>query len=331
MSAQVDLGDETISLVVPAGPYLRFEGTGIRLVVAGQRISADVVFEQVTDDATTTNRITLSNVEAAFGTGTTTIVALTGGFADLELTDAGVIGEIGGTVAINLPGVAAQGTFVLALDTGAGTIGFTGSDIDLTIAGQVLEIAEVSFAQETDTTGAKTVKVSLTGASLTLAGIGTITMGGDLVSGAGGVAGVLTLTLDELTLGTATLAGDFRVAVNTGAQAVEVGGDRLPAGPYFRIEGDGLVLTVGDALTLTGSFAVEQATSSTGAARTVLAVSGVSLVIGGAELLTDVEGLLVMVPASGASPAGLAAACPARWTSPTCCPPPSRSAAASSS
>ena len=155
------------------------------------------------------------------------------------------------------------------------------------------------------------MKVSLTGAELTLAGIGTITMGGDLVSGAGGVAGVLTLTLDGPTSAPLPWPVTSGWPSTPAPRPSQVGGDRLPAGPYFRIEGDGLVLMFGDALNLT-AFAVEQATSATGAARTLMAASGVSLDIGGSELLTDVKGLLVMLPVSGVSPVGLAPRRPAR-------------------
>ena len=42
VNVQVDLGEETVSLDLPGGPYLRVEGTGIVLTIAGQRITGNV-------------------------------------------------------------------------------------------------------------------------------------------------------------------------------------------------------------------------------------------------------------------------------------------------
>src|SRR5262249_56020755 len=43
------VGGSDVTLTLAAGPYLRIEGTGVQLVVAGQALTADVAFERVTD------------------------------------------------------------------------------------------------------------------------------------------------------------------------------------------------------------------------------------------------------------------------------------------
>ena len=56
VSEQVDLGGTTVSLVLPAGPYLRFEGTGVVLSLGAQKITADVVLERATVGTATVTR-----------------------------------------------------------------------------------------------------------------------------------------------------------------------------------------------------------------------------------------------------------------------------------
>ncbi|MCX5671120.1 MAG: hypothetical protein NTU94_07360, partial [Planctomycetota bacterium] len=48
---QITINDQTINLSLPAGPFLRIEGTGVKLWLFGQRISGDFAFEQITDAA----------------------------------------------------------------------------------------------------------------------------------------------------------------------------------------------------------------------------------------------------------------------------------------
>ena len=44
------MGGETLVLDLPAGPYLRVAATDVVLTIAGQTLTADVAFEQATDD-----------------------------------------------------------------------------------------------------------------------------------------------------------------------------------------------------------------------------------------------------------------------------------------
>ena len=126
VNEQVDTGDGVVSLVLPAGPYLRFEGAGVQVSFQGQRFSTDIVLESARVGTTDVVRVAFRNATAAFGDGTTTLVALTGGHGLFVLRDQGLAGTLSGNVAVNLPNVELSGTFGLTINTasGAGT-GFT--------------------------------------------------------------------------------------------------------------------------------------------------------------------------------------------------------------
>ena len=308
VNTQVSLGTETVTLAVPAGPsYVRFEGTGLVIAIAGQMISADVVVERSSGVTT----IRLAHVTASFGSATTPIVTLTDGHANLTLTDTGLVGSISGSLVLALAGVGLSGDLALKINTTANAVtvgpetyakGFTfaGSNLRLTVGSQEFVVGRLVVSQTVDTTGAKVTTLGLTDAHLALDGVGTVDVSGDLVATAGGVAGRLTIST-ALTFGTASLSGDLRLTVNSSTQAAQIGSVRVPGGPYLRVEGSGLTLTVGSGFTVVGSFVVERAVSSTGAARTVLAVSGVEVRINGTAVLRDVSGALVMVPTVAAT------------------------------
>src|SRR5205085_8646719 len=94
----------------------------------------------------------------------------------------------------------------------------------------------------------------------------------------------------------------------------------LEAGRFFRLKGNNVALTIGGAVTVGGSFLVQQTTNSLGAARTILAISGghVDLSSSLHNVLTNVNGALLMtaggvaaqiagtVDLSGVLPAGIA-------------------------
>ena len=82
----VDVDGVSTTLALPAGPYLRVEGTGIRIEMFGQRISGDVVLEKATSGTTEVVRVGLRNVSAGFGDGTTDYVTLSEGTGFLVLT-----------------------------------------------------------------------------------------------------------------------------------------------------------------------------------------------------------------------------------------------------
>src|SRR5262249_5482263 len=48
VSQQVMVGGSTLALDLPAGPFVRVEGTGVSLAVSGQTLTGDFAFEQTT-------------------------------------------------------------------------------------------------------------------------------------------------------------------------------------------------------------------------------------------------------------------------------------------
>ncbi|MEX1357603.1 MAG: VCBS repeat-containing protein, partial [Gaiellaceae bacterium] len=124
-ASQFRVGSETITLNLPPGPYLRVEGTGVRLELAGQRVTGDFVFEQAQVGAENVVRILARNVTGAFGDGTTSFVTLTEGTGFLVLMSQGLAGELGGNVSITIPGVSVSGRFSLAINNRAAGINET--------------------------------------------------------------------------------------------------------------------------------------------------------------------------------------------------------------
>ena len=121
MEKSFTVGGEKISLALPAGPYVRIQGTEVQLEVLGQRLSGDFAFEQVTslgaDGVPGTNddvkaiRIAAANVNLSLGDGTADLVMVTGAAGALFLTPEGLAGEVKGAVGLNVPGISSLGRF----------------------------------------------------------------------------------------------------------------------------------------------------------------------------------------------------------------------------
>ena len=79
VTESVTVGARTLSLDLPAGPFVRIFGTGVQLVVAGQTLSGDFAIEQSGTPATT--KIVATNVTLRIGTGTTDLITITNGSA----------------------------------------------------------------------------------------------------------------------------------------------------------------------------------------------------------------------------------------------------------
>ncbi|MCW5954004.1 MAG: hypothetical protein KIT69_17270, partial [Propionibacteriaceae bacterium] len=118
------LGDGTLTIVL----------TGLNLTV-GDAVAVSIASATLSQNGNDLV-IAATGVTAGAGAGA---VSLTGGSAQLVVAPTGITGTISGAVAVSIPGISAvSGSFVLALDTAAGTAAFTGSDISLTVLGQTL-------------------------------------------------------------------------------------------------------------------------------------------------------------------------------------------------
>ena len=142
-------GDNIVDLDLPAGPFLRIEGSGIEMNLGGQAIKANFSFEKSTSKVVTNpNRadgvaptygaerdvikVAVSGLEFAIGDGTTDFVVVSGGTGNVVLyqgnagTPVGSAGEFAATVDVQVPGVNFVGTFGVQFNN-------TGADVNETL------------------------------------------------------------------------------------------------------------------------------------------------------------------------------------------------------
>ncbi|MEU1973056.1 VCBS repeat-containing protein, partial [Microbacterium sp. NPDC019599] len=298
-----ELDGTTVVLDLAAGPYLQVTGTDVSIEVAGQRLSGDFGFTQTGSGTTAQTVIAISNARAAFGDGTTDFVALTDGDGTFTITSTGgVVGNVGGTVTVALPGIDVSGDFEIELDTTdplKSRISVHGEDITLDIGGFLLTDGTVTFSQRTQG-GVRIVDVAISANADFGAPIGEIGFNGALQIGPAGLAGILSLTGTEISLGgSVTIAAtELRLEINRSNQAVvlaDLDATRLEAGPYLRLVGEGIAIHIDD-VTLTASVLFQQSTNTAGQTRTVIAVSAGSVQLGSDPILAGVEGLILLRP-----------------------------------
>ena len=319
------VGTTSVVLDLVAGPYLRVAGTGITLTVAGQSLAGDVTFTRSTSPAgVVTTRIKLEHVKLRLGgTEASPIVAIdqTSTPAEFVISPAGVAGTIAVTVAINLPGITlglqTGGSLDVAINTTAvaQTIGtatlpagpylrVNATKASLTVLGQSIN-GDFAFEQLTTASGQRVVRIGAANVSLSLAGAVNLSNGSGLfVIAPDGIAGRIGATVG-LAVPSVSLGGAFELELNTTAAAVsqtmQVGNGTvslaLPAGPYLRVAGTGVSLTVAGQ-TLSGDFAFERVTTTSGLQRVRIAATNVALSLGDGTktyvALSDGEGLFLL-------------------------------------
>ena len=107
-------GDGTTATVegIAAGPYVRLVGEGVSLEIAGQSLSADIYFEQMTlPTGEAVFVLGINNLVLGLGDGTTDYLTVTEGQGLLIVTSQGVVGELSARVAL-----APSLDFTLAVD-----------------------------------------------------------------------------------------------------------------------------------------------------------------------------------------------------------------------
>ena len=326
VQAAVALGTQTTALDLPAGPYLRVEGTGITVTMGGQTFGGDVSFVRATNASlAVVTEVSFANVTAGFGDGTTNVLTLTGGTGAFLLDGTGLAGRLSGTVTVSVPGVGVTGTLGLVLNTTAThvvdslTVGSTiinldipsGPYLELTGTGLSLTLAGVSVAgdltfTQTGAGAARVVTLSIANGSLTLGTLAPISFAGDVLVTRSGVAARLALSVSTLALGDVSATGTFTLELNSSGQQATLASGVVPAGPFVRVSGTGIVLTFGaSGPQLTASVSVQRTTNSLGQARVVVAVAGGSLSLDGSTtILSGVQGLFVLAPAGLAGQVG---------------------------
>ena len=121
-SDQFVVGGQSVTLSLPAGPYLRIEGSGLEFSFQGQLIRGDFVFEKAvsagrrssgSSPGTSARRSgTASRASSPFANGTGALVLKAGGFG----------GELSGNVTVAVPGVTLTGQFAIAINTSGSAI-----------------------------------------------------------------------------------------------------------------------------------------------------------------------------------------------------------------
>jgi hypothetical protein len=162
-----------------------------------------------------------------------------------------------------------DGDFDLAVDTAAASFRLGASAIKLQVLGQELT-GDFAVEQATNAQGQRVVRVGAARVGLSIAGgLVTVTNGtGLFVIAPGGIAGSLSAGVSLGVTGV-SLSGAFALELNTTAQAVTeslaVGAGTvaidLPAGPYLRVSGTGVALTIAGQ-TLRGDFSFERTTTA---------------------------------------------------------------------
>ena len=181
-------------------------------------------------------------------------------------------GSVSVAVAVAVPNVALSGTVTLSFDTTASTFALGGT-AQLVVSGQSLS-GTFALDQQTDTTGARVARIGVTGGTLALGPTGSPVVRaqdatGAFVVGPAGAAGSLAATMAvgtgtpltitvrcQVQLDTTGAAVDQTVTVGAGTLSVQ-----LPAGPYLRIAGTGVTVTLDGTQTLTADVAVERTVS----------------------------------------------------------------------
>ncbi|NMM34119.1 MAG: hypothetical protein HHJ13_09000, partial [Phycicoccus sp.] len=257
------VGAGSITVNLPAGGtggYLRFAGTGISIVVAGQSLAADIVITKTGASLT----VAVTNGQLAFGPAGAPVVRATAVNGSLTATATGVVGSLQATVEVAIPSVSLTGTVAVTVNSATGTLAVDITTANLTIAGQSLGATLVTIRRTA------TGDVSLVVDNLTLS-LGTFVnvntpnnWDGALLVTAQGVAGSFSGSLTGVfTLPGLTVTGQVQFAVNTGTAAVrrpDLGID-VPAGTFLHVAITGGTLAVTGGPSFAGNFLISQTTT----------------------------------------------------------------------
>jgi hypothetical protein len=317
------LGGDNIELDLPAGPYLRIEGSDIDIDVAGQTLTGNVAVEQGIDaDGATVLTVALSDVSLALGSADDTIISLDNGFGLFLVTDAGLAGRLGGAVIVDIPGDAAEisGTFTVEINTTnlaiseqfvvggeavtlemdrSDALRIVGTGVVLEIAGQTLT-ADFAFAQVAKADGTTAISAAITNGSIDL-GSGAVVVSNVegalfLFADANGQQIAARLAADvDISIPGVDVDGTFGVSINTSTLAVDetfiVGVDPVDldvtAGPILEVTGSATLTVLGQAIG--GNFSITRTTDvATGASLLTIGITEGFLNLGG-DLVTVTE------------------------------------------
>ncbi|HEX4525985.1 MAG TPA: VCBS repeat-containing protein, partial [Gaiellaceae bacterium] len=276
-----------------SSPFAAVTGTGVEVKTFGQALNGDVT---ITKNPTSLS-VALSNVDLALSDQNSNVSArgppflhLSQGSGSLTISSAGVVASISGRVQVTLPGVSLDATLALAIDTTAATPSFhlSGNSVNLTVLGQTLS-GTFTFDRVNASDGSTTTTITATAVTLSLAA----SDGGPAVISVDQGTGSLTISsaglVGSLSAHVTTAPGSFSLGAN-----ISIAVDTTAASPTIHIEADGATVTAGTQ-TLTGNFAFDRVSDSTGAGIIRVAVSNVAFSLGnGAVGITNGHGNLFL-------------------------------------
>ena len=310
-----------------AGGQISTADIGKLIEVIGARYRITAVADVTTNGITTTN-VTLDRVVGANNTaavwrirewGASNMGAATTAFStDTTQTQGLAVGDFDGDgkndlVVVNngsgdLNGIYFGDGTTFASPNGLGIVSFTvgagkflqveGTGVDVVVLGQALH-GDIQFVQS-GTGSARTTSINISpGATLTFEGLPALSVNGSLLITSTGVAGRFHIgtTATPLVIGPATFSGALDLLINTTGAAVTLAdATRLDAGPYLRISGTSISVTIGQA-SLTGDFSIEQTTNSLGQHRLAVGVANATISVGTTQLISNGQGALLILPA----------------------------------
>ena len=301
-----------------SGPLYSISATNASLTVLGQSLTADVTFSH---DDTGTTQITVANLSLQLGTPAlgATVTQTNGQTATITISPTGLTGSIAASVSFTgLPGGMSFGgsggggaPVSIAFAPGSLTvqIGTTTTTAVLTIAGQTLSgVFAVTVNGSTLLVGASDVSLQI-GTYLSIPASSTPATDpgthGELIISPAGIAGELLVESITLTVPGVTMTSSHdQIQVNTTSapisQAFTIDGTTstlmLPAGPFVAVSVNVTNVTFGSGNNsgqISGSLAFQQQTAN-GVTTTVVGISNATVAIGGSNVLTNGQGVLVI-------------------------------------
>src|SRR5207249_6727762 len=276
------IGANTTVLDLVAGPFLRVSGDDVSLVVAGQTLSGNFAFEQITTgrgqdgipgtpDDILALRIAATDVSLSLGDGSVSILSATSGSGTFLIIDRagspspgrGIAGRLSATVALRgVPGVSLSGTLAVEINN-------TGEEIDeVFFVGGLPVPFQIEAGNYVRVSGTG-VRVQVLGQTLT----GNFafeerTVDRDGTPGNGNEYKAVTVTFSEVEFGLGDGTRDF-VRVTKGAGTLIL----IKDGLYGQFSG-AVAVDIPD-VTFSAAFTVQL--NSTSTLRTIFAGSSVSL------------------------------------------------------
>ncbi|MFZ0040302.1 MAG: FG-GAP and VCBS repeat-containing protein, partial [Solirubrobacteraceae bacterium] len=321
-TSQVDqtltVGGDTVTVSLPAGPYVEFQATGAAVTVLNQTVTGDLALIQESsigpngaNSATPTSllEIGVANGATSFGS-LLSVKNVTGG---LFIEPSGVAGTLSADVSLSVPNVTLTGTLGLQFNTGMGTVNdsiqvggttvtvnvgggpyveVAGTGLTLTVLGQTLsgDLAIASTPGQLQITANNlTAKFGGTAAAPVLTAV-QMTPNAQFVISSAGVAGSIAMNVTLSQVPGLSLGGTFGLDINTTSAAVNA----LPPGPYVRVDATNATLTI-IGQTISGSVAIQKSTDSSGASVVSIGITGGSVSLaGGAVSASNISGLLLL-------------------------------------